>query len=162
MHKDFIFNTTSRKCGQFCPFVRAIALDGFDQANGADGDQILHVFSGVIKFLEVMDTIRCKNIPNTIVPNFPGTQTSVQLSHSYVKFLFVFSQFHLCYILGQFVLQLSNILRKIHHLYKRFFLSYSLVKNSKVQFVFTQVWMHYLIYISITKIPIFLNPYNHR
>ncbi|MNP38477.1 hypothetical protein D3C76_1319900 [compost metagenome] len=103
-------------------------------------------------FLRLWTRYDVKNIPNTIVPNFPGTQTSVQLSHSYVKFLFVFSQFHLCYILGQFVLQLSNILRKIHHLYKRFFLSYSLVKNSKVQFVFTQVWMHYLIYISIINL----------
>ncbi|MNY72416.1 hypothetical protein D3C86_2109700 [compost metagenome] len=59
MHQDFILDTTGSKSGELRPLVRAVALDGFDQADGADGDQIFHVFAGVVEFFEVVDTMRC-------------------------------------------------------------------------------------------------------
>ncbi|ETT65476.1 hypothetical protein C173_20661 [Paenibacillus sp. FSL R7-277] len=68
MHQDFILNTTGGKIRQLSSFVRAVSLDGFDQSNSSDGDQVFHVFAGVVEFLEVVDTLRCqKNKPIKIV-----------------------------------------------------------------------------------------------
>jgi hypothetical protein len=56
MHKDFIFEKPGRKCCQLGAFAGLEAFDGLDEANGADGDQILQIFAGIIEFFDDMDT----------------------------------------------------------------------------------------------------------
>lgn len=50
------------KVASFVPFVRAITLNGFDQPDGADGNEVLHVFAGVVEIFEVVNTMRCQKI----------------------------------------------------------------------------------------------------
>jgi hypothetical protein len=56
VHQYLTFYTPCGKSRQLWPLVRAIALDGFDQANGADGDEILHIFTGIVEFFEDVNT----------------------------------------------------------------------------------------------------------
>ncbi|MNI90079.1 hypothetical protein D3C73_1475610 [compost metagenome] len=50
MHEDFILDTAGGKSRKLRAFVRAVALDGLDQPDGADGDEVLHVFACVVEF----------------------------------------------------------------------------------------------------------------
>ncbi|MNW65483.1 hypothetical protein D3C74_438690 [compost metagenome] len=54
MHEDFVFNTAGSKCSQFRAFVRAVAFNCLDQPDGADGDEVFHVFAGVVEFFDYM------------------------------------------------------------------------------------------------------------
>jgi len=60
VHQDLILNTASGKSSQLRPLVRTVAFNGFDESDRSDGDQILHILTGVIEFFEVMDMIRCQ------------------------------------------------------------------------------------------------------
>ena len=51
MHEDLIFNTPGGVGGEFDVLFQAVGADGLDEADGADGDQILLIgFGGVVFF----------------------------------------------------------------------------------------------------------------
>ncbi|MNP69846.1 hypothetical protein D3C76_1659990 [compost metagenome] len=52
MHQDFVFNTTRGEGSQLRPLIRRKGFDGLDQPDGADGDQILQVLSGIVELLD--------------------------------------------------------------------------------------------------------------
>ena len=53
VHEDFVFDTSGGEGRQLGP-LPAGTLDGFDQTDGADGDQVLEIFSGVIELFHDM------------------------------------------------------------------------------------------------------------
>ena len=57
MHQYLIHDTSGRKRGELCAFVRPITFNRLDQSDGADGVQVFHVFAGVVEFFEVVDTM---------------------------------------------------------------------------------------------------------
>lgn len=59
MHQDLVLDTTSRECGELRAFAGLKALNGLDEADRADRNQILEIFAGIVELLEVVNTIRC-------------------------------------------------------------------------------------------------------
>jgi hypothetical protein len=56
MHKYVAFDTTCGEGRELRAFARLEAFDGFDQADGADRDQILEVLTRIIELFDVVDT----------------------------------------------------------------------------------------------------------
>ncbi|MNE36321.1 hypothetical protein D3C80_1301280 [compost metagenome] len=54
MHENFILYTAGCKGRKLRTFVRTVALNGFDQPDGADRDEILHVFACIVEFFDYM------------------------------------------------------------------------------------------------------------
>ncbi|MNL42747.1 hypothetical protein D3C87_1652240 [compost metagenome] len=54
VHQDFVFNTTRGEGSQLRPLIRREGFDGLNESDGADGDQILQVLSGIVKLLDDM------------------------------------------------------------------------------------------------------------
>ncbi|MNC14607.1 hypothetical protein D3C75_623940 [compost metagenome] len=57
MHQDFVFNTSGSKSGELRAFVWTVTLNRLDQPDRSNGDEVLHVFAGVVELLEVVDTM---------------------------------------------------------------------------------------------------------
>lgn len=63
VHEDFIFNTPARICCQADALVRAEGVDGLDQADRADGDQVVLMVGLGVVLLE--DTSLKANLPRS-------------------------------------------------------------------------------------------------
>lgn len=61
MHQNFIFYTTRCECCQLCTFPGLKAFDGLNQSDGANGYEVLQIFTCIIKFLEDINTKQSKN-----------------------------------------------------------------------------------------------------
>ena len=48
--RDFIFNAAGGIGGQLDVFVGLEGVDGFDQADGSDGDQVFYAHAGIVEF----------------------------------------------------------------------------------------------------------------
>ena len=54
MHQQFIVNASRRVSCQAAPVVFFISRDRLDQTDGSDGDQIFHIFIGILIFFRHM------------------------------------------------------------------------------------------------------------
>ena len=52
MHQDFVFDATGGVGGKPRLFVGVVRVDGFDQTDGADGDQIVRLFPRVVELFD--------------------------------------------------------------------------------------------------------------
>jgi hypothetical protein len=62
MHKYFVLNTAGGECRELRSFIRLKALDGLDEADRADRDQVLEIFTCIVEFFDIVNTTRCNFI----------------------------------------------------------------------------------------------------
>jgi hypothetical protein len=61
MHQDFIVDTARRERGELRPFVRRERFNRLDQTYRSYGNQIFHIFPGIIEFFDDMNKNRCNS-----------------------------------------------------------------------------------------------------